>query len=800
MMRRGEEPVVPSMPNPVSAGAPRSYRRMYGAGQPPHSGHQHPQHQHSPYQHGQQQQHGHGHPHGGMERGNVPSYRRTESTDGGRRAHHSSHEEEGVEVVLESSVAKVVDSPVRGRRHDQNVFRPPPHPNHHRPRAMRAPHGHPSMQNSASGSYGYGPPPPPPPRRSDYPHQRPPPTQVPYAQSGSFDQEYPGPSGPPSGPGAPPAQHYSPQIHYPTPGRGYQSEDVNVISPNHKPDTYNSRPPSTPRPRHAPSSQYYQYPPTSPVSRPNGHASSPPRKPYGGMRRPDRSPAAEGPYSAAQRDAHAYHPDDGTFNSFSAPAAGGEQRPPLVAESSFDSDNYASSSHYSSHPPTPAAAHHPQEPQSQFYGGGSWGSFESAPPPPHFDDYRYYGHGYQHPDSPYSQHYSPGQQPQGYYGEPYPPHHAYDRPPYEEDEHGVMREYHPDGEGIHSVTPNDKKHGDSIDGDDHHHGGKTANGIILPKAASEVDFVVTAPPMEPILPPSDHPVCDSPASINSHDVLCGRGGGTNSQVGNRRFRKLVQDFQPTYLLARRKEKPLLARTIVLIIRNRGGRFLKKDEETGELYEVGDQKAEAKTSQALREGLDVRATKSAATSATDKKKKKKETKDKDETEDNKEQTEETQEDMKEEQIVTPMPNRDKTPPRQKDDDMVAKTPPPSPPPPLPRLAQGEIKAGIVHPHSPEALQFRKRRRMRSAGCLPMQDKLFPDFCPPRADLHRAASPFAGGEDDMEMATTPPHRNAGRAVEGQEYPDPQPGCAGIAMSIMTGAATGSFCLGPSNWRRK
>jgi len=131
----------------------------------------------------------------------------------------------------------------------------------------------------------------------------------------------------------------------------------------------------------------------------------------------------------------------------------------------------------------------------------------------------------------------------------------------------------------------------------------------LPPAAAEVDFPVTSPPAEPVVPPSDQAVADSPAAINSHDVLCGRGGGTNSQIGNRRFRKLVQEFQPTYLLARRKEKPLLARTIVLIIRQRGGRFLKKNDSTSELYEVGDSKAEAKTSQALREGLDVRATKS-----------------------------------------------------------------------------------------------------------------------------------------------------------------------------------------------
>jgi len=38
--------------------------------------------------------------------------------------------------------------------------------------------------------------------------------------------------------------------------------------------------------------------------------------------------------------------------------------------------------------------------------------------------------------------------------------------------------------------------------------------------------------------------------------------------------------------------------------------------TGELYEVGDLKAEAKSSQSLRQGLDVRATKSAASSIID----------------------------------------------------------------------------------------------------------------------------------------------------------------------------------------
>lgn len=132
-----------------------------------------------------------------------------------------------------------------------------------------------------------------------------------------------------------------------------------------------------------------------------------------------------------------------------------------------------------------------------------------------------------------------------------------------------------------------------------------------PKSASEVDFDIADPPMLPIVPPSTVPALSSATQMTENDVLCGRGGGTNSQTGNRRYRALVRDFQPTYLMAKRREKPLMARSVVLIVRHRGGRFLRRDDTDGRLYEVGDEKAEAKTSQALREGLDVRATKSAA---------------------------------------------------------------------------------------------------------------------------------------------------------------------------------------------
>lgn len=91
----------------------------------------------------------------------------------------------------------------------------------------------------------------------------------------------------------------------------------------------------------------------------------------------------------------------------------------------------------------------------------------------------------------------------------------------------------------------------------------------------------------------------------AHDVLCGRGGATNNHEGNRRFRAVVAEHQRDYLVARKKDKAAIARQIVKIIQNRGGRFLQKNGTTGLWEPITDKKATEKTSQALREGLDVR---------------------------------------------------------------------------------------------------------------------------------------------------------------------------------------------------
>ena len=91
--------------------------------------------------------------------------------------------------------------------------------------------------------------------------------------------------------------------------------------------------------------------------------------------------------------------------------------------------------------------------------------------------------------------------------------------------------------------------------------------------------------------------------INNNDVLCGRGGATNSHIGNRAFRQLVKQYKDKYLQAKKKEKPNVAGEIVDHIRNLDppGRFLKKDRDTGYWLDIGDMRAKEKTSQALREG-------------------------------------------------------------------------------------------------------------------------------------------------------------------------------------------------------
>ena len=105
----------------------------------------------------------------------------------------------------------------------------------------------------------------------------------------------------------------------------------------------------------------------------------------------------------------------------------------------------------------------------------------------------------------------------------------------------------------------------------------------------------------------DYPVKEI-RTPHANDVLSGRGGGTNNHPGNEKFRELVHSKKVLYVNSSKREKALVSCAIVDFIRNQSppGRFLQRDEKSGLWYDIGDQKAREKTSQALREGApDIR---------------------------------------------------------------------------------------------------------------------------------------------------------------------------------------------------
>ena len=67
---------------------------------------------------------------------------------------------------------------------------------------------------------------------------------------------------------------------------------------------------------------------------------------------------------------------------------------------------------------------------------------------------------------------------------------------------------------------------------------------------------------------------------------------------------MVASRQCSYLNAHKAEKKVISKSIVDQIRQRGGRFLKYNDQ-GDMEDIGDIKANEKTCQALREGLKIR---------------------------------------------------------------------------------------------------------------------------------------------------------------------------------------------------
>ena len=89
--------------------------------------------------------------------------------------------------------------------------------------------------------------------------------------------------------------------------------------------------------------------------------------------------------------------------------------------------------------------------------------------------------------------------------------------------------------------------------------------------------------------------------LREHDVLMGRGGGTNNYIGNVKFRKLVQQHKLRYLACPKVDKPKVAKEVVYIWRhqqNPPGRFLARKEEDNS--EEGDDTEESGSGSAAHE--------------------------------------------------------------------------------------------------------------------------------------------------------------------------------------------------------
>ena len=92
------------------------------------------------------------------------------------------------------------------------------------------------------------------------------------------------------------------------------------------------------------------------------------------------------------------------------------------------------------------------------------------------------------------------------------------------------------------------------------------------------------------------------AELGPNDVLLVRGGASNHNPGNKRFREMVNDSRSVYESAKKQEKTIIVKEVVKKWRSLDppGKFVKQDEFTKLWVDVGDEKAITRTSQLFRE--------------------------------------------------------------------------------------------------------------------------------------------------------------------------------------------------------
>lgn len=137
----------------------------------------------------------------------------------------------------------------------------------------------------------------------------------------------------------------------------------------------------------------------------------------------------------------------------------------------------------------------------------------------------------------------------------------------------------------------------------------------MPNALSEPPAIIASLQTDPSSSSVPPRLLTPILQLSLNDVLIGRGAPSNTNAGNKRFRDLVQKHKPEYLQTnKRYVKTKIAEDIMdIIIKDRGGRFLRKiessveakqcglvDNNTSAWLEVSEDIAMQKTKQALRD--------------------------------------------------------------------------------------------------------------------------------------------------------------------------------------------------------
>jgi hypothetical protein len=131
---------------------------------------------------------------------------------------------------------------------------------------------------------------------------------------------------------------------------------------------------------------------------------------------------------------------------------------------------------------------------------------------------------------------------------------------------------------------------------------KHPSPILMPDSSIPYNQRIPARPYVPSDAAKTYPIAES--ELRDRDVLMGRGGLTNQNVGNIWFRDLISHYRLAYCTVAKGQKRQLAVNIRNFVRTCSGRFLESAKNDKKWYECGDDRAVLKIGQALREGTAV----------------------------------------------------------------------------------------------------------------------------------------------------------------------------------------------------